>query len=39
MAEDFDEEVAKGDRTQEIGQRNGEKPGIHVVCDEFSKGE
>ncbi len=38
LAKDFDEEVAEGDRTQQIGQRNREEPGVHVVWDEFSKG-
>jgi hypothetical protein len=39
MAEDFDEEIAKGYRAKKIGQRNGEERGVHGVCDEFSKGE
>jgi len=37
MAEDFDEEIAEGDRTQKIGERNGDEPGVHGCLDEFSK--
>src|ERR1700727_2569623 len=37
MAEDFYEKIAEGDRTQKIGKRNGEEPGVHGLEDEFSK--
>ncbi len=37
MAEDFDEEIAEGDRTQKIGERDGDEPGVHDRLDEFSK--
>src|SRR5207302_2427094 len=39
MPEYLDEDIAERDRTQQIGERNGEEPGVHVLCDEFSKGE
>ena len=37
MAEDFDEQVAEGNGTQKIGERDGDEPGVHSRLDEFSK--
>ena len=37
LAEDFDEDVAEWDGTQQVGERDGDEPGVHCLLDEFSK--
>ena len=37
LEEDFNEEIAEGDGSQEICERNGDEPGVHGRLDEFSK--
>src|SRR6266851_4871126 len=37
LAEDSDQQIPKGDRAQEVRQRDGDEPGDHCLLDEFIK--